>query len=88
MAKQLSWQELQEIKRKDQDAVLEAWKKGELSDGSEYSDEEKQAMIDEFRSSIEFIHVSRYEYDPWVEEMMDDDYSDSPEYRQKELILK
>ena len=39
MAKQLSWQELREIKRKDQDAVLEAWKKGDLSDGSEYSDE-------------------------------------------------
>ena len=87
MVKILSWKELQAIKRKDQEEVLEAWKKGELSDGSEYSDEEKQAMIDEFNSSIEFIHVSRYEYDPWVEEMMDDDYFESPEYRQKELVL-
>ena len=87
MVKQLSWKELQEIKRKDQDAVLEAWKNGELSDGSEYSDDEKQAMIDNSHVKVELLHVSHYEYDPWVEEMMDDDYSESPEYRQKSLIL-
>ena len=65
MVKQLSWKELQEIKRKDQEEVLEAWKKGELSDGSEYSDEEKQSMIDNSHVKIELLHVSHYEYDPY-----------------------
>ncbi len=73
MAKQLSWQELREIKRKDQDAVLEAWKKGELSDGSEYSDEEKQAMLENsIKIEWEPGHL-KFDYDPWVEEMMADE---------------
>jgi hypothetical protein len=67
------WEKLQEIKRKDQEKVLEAWKNGELSDGSEYSEEEKQAMIDNSRVRVDYVPSLSFEYDPWVEEMMSDE---------------
>ncbi len=69
---QEGWKKLQKIKQRDQEAVLKAWKNGELSDGSEYSDEEKQAIIDN-SIKVSYEPSLSFEYNPWVEEMMADE---------------